>query len=212
VDPMTVTTTPLRQAAAFLAELAANNDRTWWSANKDRYQRDVREPFEAFTHALGEEFGPMTIRRPHRDVRFSADKSPYKTTIAGSITLQSGMLLGVQLSATELGAVAGHFAFAPDQLARYRAAVDDRFAAIVDALAAQDLPLESFSRLTRPPRGTPPDHPHGALLTYKALHVGHSWTLAKIPASSEPIADLFRTARPLLDWLAEHVGPTAKVR
>ena len=68
------------------------------------------------------------------------------------------MLLGLQLSATELSVVAGHFELAPDQLARYRHAVDNETTGNnlqkrVAALAKQGLPLASFSQLTHPPRG-----------------------------------------------------------
>ena len=66
-------------AFAFYAELEANNERPWWLANKARYDEQVRAPFEA----LGEELEPVAssvkIYRPYRDVRFSHDKTPYKT-------------------------------------------------------------------------------------------------------------------------------------
>src|SRR6476620_7276086 len=81
-------------AVAFYAELEANNTKwsregmtdevrqayaDWWTANKERYEQSVREPFAALTDALADEFGEARIFRPYRDVRFSADKTPYKT-------------------------------------------------------------------------------------------------------------------------------------
>lgn len=77
---------------AFLRDLRANNDRDWFAANKDRYEHDVREPALEFIRA----FDPLlldisphfvaddrrsggSLFRIHRDVRFSKDKSPYKT-------------------------------------------------------------------------------------------------------------------------------------
>lgn len=129
---MTATTTAARPgrtgwtmaATAFFGELERHNDSAWWRANRERYDADVLAPMQELAADVADEFGPLRIHRPHRDVRFSTDKSPYKTSIAGSIPLAAGMLLGVQLSATELRVAAGHFAFAQDQLARYRAAVD----------------------------------------------------------------------------------------
>ena len=66
-------------AVAFYAELEANNTKDWWTANKERYEQSVREPIAALTDALADEFGEARIFRPYRDVRFSADKTPYKT-------------------------------------------------------------------------------------------------------------------------------------
>ena len=72
-------------AVAFYAELEANNTKDWWTANKERYERSVREPFAALTDALADEFGEARIFRPYRDVRFSADKTPYKTNAAATV-------------------------------------------------------------------------------------------------------------------------------
>jgi uncharacterized protein (DUF2461 family) len=64
-------------AVAFYAELEANNNnRAWWAANKERYERSVREPFSAMTDALADEFGEARVFRPYRDVRFSREPSP----------------------------------------------------------------------------------------------------------------------------------------
>ena len=70
---------------AFLADLAANNDRTWFAANKACYERDYRQPAEAFVAELRPRLealvgGPVIAKvfRIHRDVRFAKDKTPYK--------------------------------------------------------------------------------------------------------------------------------------
>jgi len=71
---------------AFLADLKAHNDRTWFAANKARYERVYKQPAEAFTAELrpriqalaGQPMGAKLFRI-HRDVRFSKDKSPYNT-------------------------------------------------------------------------------------------------------------------------------------
>ena len=59
-------------------ELRAQNTRAWWQANADRYAGSVREPLEGLLDALEDEFGAGRLYRPHRDVRFSSDTSPYK--------------------------------------------------------------------------------------------------------------------------------------
>jgi uncharacterized protein (DUF2461 family) len=67
------------QAFSFCRRLEADNSASFWGAHKDDYQRLVREPVIALTDELEAEFGPAAVLRPHRDTRFSADKSPYKT-------------------------------------------------------------------------------------------------------------------------------------
>lgn len=92
-------------AVAFYAELEASNTKwsregmtdavrqayaDWWTANKERYEHSVREPFAALTDALADEFGESRIFRPYRDVRFSADKTPYKTEQGAIVTSPEG--------------------------------------------------------------------------------------------------------------------------
>jgi uncharacterized protein (TIGR02453 family) len=204
----------------FLAELERNNSREWWAVNKDRYDADVLVPMRRLAAAVESEFGPMSIKRPHRDVRFSADKSPYKTTIAGGIETNGGMLYGAQLSATELSVVAGHFELAPDQLNRFRnAIVDDssgsEFAQLVAVLDRNGYPLESFSSLKGVAKGYAKDHPRARFLGLKGLHVGRSWRVAALPFGANAVAVItqpWRDAAELMAWLATHVGPTTTSR
>ena len=61
-----------------LFELQSDNSKAFWQTNTHRYEHEVREPMRALLTDLSEEFGPLRMFRPNRDVRFSADKSPYK--------------------------------------------------------------------------------------------------------------------------------------
>jgi uncharacterized protein (TIGR02453 family) len=204
------------EGPAFLADLEVNNTREWWTANKRRYDADVLAPLQLLGTAVRDEFGVMSIKRPHRDVRFSADKSPYKTTIAGGIDTPGAMLLGVQLSATELSVVAGHFELAPDQLTRFRDAVvaertGQEFEKRIDALAKKGYELQSFTALKGVAKGYPKDHPRARFLGLKGMHVGRAWTADALPHGAQAakvITTPWRDAEPLLDFLAEHVGPS----
>src|SRR6266566_1915299 len=80
-------------AVRFLLELRANNDRAWFQPRKGEYERLLKEPLEALCMVLGERFAARKIplradaRSPfriYRDVRFSKDKSPYKTYVSAS--------------------------------------------------------------------------------------------------------------------------------
>lgn len=68
------------EAQLFYAELAHNNERAWWLANKRRYDTLIGGPLKALAAERDEEFGPVHFFPPNRDVRFSNDKRPYKGT------------------------------------------------------------------------------------------------------------------------------------
>jgi len=126
-------------AIAFYAELEANNTKDWWTANKERYEQSVREPFAALTDALADEFGEARIFRPYRDVRFSADKTPYKTEQGAVASAPGGAGYYVRVGSDGLVTGGGYMHGMPDQVARYRAALDadhsdEALPAIVDGL------------------------------------------------------------------------------
>src|SRR4026207_302168 len=87
------------EAIEFFEGLEADNSKSYWQRNKEVYDSTVRAPMEELLAELEPEFGEARIFRPYRDVRFSADKSPYKTNMAA--TLGEGY---VSLSADGLGA------------------------------------------------------------------------------------------------------------
>src|SRR5689334_7282727 len=92
------------EALEFFEELAADNSKTFWTAHKQFYDTQVYAPMAALVAELEPEFGKGKIFRPYRDVRFSADKSPYKTEIAA--VLGRGY---VRLHAAGLGAGSGRY-------------------------------------------------------------------------------------------------------
>src|SRR6266496_2672906 len=106
------------EALEFFDGLEADNSKAYWERNKTTYETLVRAPMEALVAELSPK-GNGRIFRPYRDIRFSKDKSPYKTNIAAMV--DDGY---VQLTSHGLGAGAGMWEMAPDQLERYRAAVD----------------------------------------------------------------------------------------
>jgi uncharacterized protein (TIGR02453 family) len=165
---------------------------------------------EALLAELTDEFGPCKLFRPYRDVRFSKDKSPYKTSIAATV----GPAGYVSLSAAGLGAGSGMYHMEPEQLARYRAAVDDdrsggALAALAESFRSAGNDLIAHGVLKTAPKGYPRDHPRIDLLRSKGLTVWRQWDPAPwlaTPAAKERVADVLRAARPLNEWLQEHVG------
>ena len=77
----------------FFKDLARNNNKEWFDANRKRYEASMKQPFESFTtevikrvakHDKSVKIGPKeAIFRINRDIRFSKDKTPYKTGVIG---------------------------------------------------------------------------------------------------------------------------------
>ena len=107
----------------FFEGLAANNDRAWYAEHKSEYESQVRAPLEALFDDLEPEFGAARLFRIHRDVRFSRDKTPYKTSQAGLIDTGTGSTRYLQVDAVGVMIGVGAPHFDRDQLARYRQAV-----------------------------------------------------------------------------------------
>jgi uncharacterized protein (TIGR02453 family) len=164
---------------------------------------------EALLAELSNEFGDTRLFRPYRDVRFSRDKSPYKTTIAGMVGDHY-----IQLSADGLLAGAGMYHLEPPQLARFRAAVAGegtgrRLQSLVDGLRTKGLDVHASGELKTAPKGYPRDHPRVELLRYKGLVAMKSWPPAAWFATAgakKRVVDVFHAAKPLLAWLEINVG------
>ena len=204
------------EAVEFFEGLQADNTKTYWTAHKPVYETCVHAPMAALLAELADEFGPGRIARPYRDVRFSKDKSPYKTGIYA--TLEAGGY--VRFDAGGLTAAIGYYGMAPDQLDRYRRAVAGEeagagLAGIVERLTEDKVEVAGMSSLKRAPKGYPADHPRIDLLRHKGLIAWRHWPVAAwlgTPAAKGRVVELLRTATPLHAWLDEHVGPTTEAR
>ena len=199
------------EALVFYEGLAADCTKAYWSDHKPAYERAVREPLEALLAELAPEFGAGRIFRPYRDVRFSKDKSPYKTHAAAVV--EGDGALYVQLGADGLYVGGGYWHTQSDQVQRLRAAVDDELSgqqlqAVLAALAGWEVLGE---RLQRVPKPYSPDHPRADLLRHKSLAAGLRIEPAEWlhePECAERVAEAWRQVLPLNAWLAQHVGPT----
>lgn len=203
-------------AADFFAELELNNDRDWWQANKQRYQELVREPFEALATVLEPEFGAAKIYRPYRDVRFSRDKTPYKTH-QGMIVGEnmSGLYLQVNSQGLMLGGGFRHLE--SDQLTRYRRAVAGQatgqpLVRLLDLLIEDGFDIGGDKLKTRP-RDFPADHPRIELLRHRNLIVWKDHGLPEWLDSGELIEHVrhdWAGVRTLVAWAEQHVGPSVQ--
>jgi uncharacterized protein (TIGR02453 family) len=217
------------EAMTFLLELRANNEREWFQPRKAEYERLLKEPLEALCLALGERFADLGIplrsdqRSPfriYRDIRFSKDKSPYKTYVSASFPYVAPP--DAADSAHREHAAGAYVSFSPDESyagggmwhperprleawrtlvandpATVHAAVDDpEFVATFGAVEGD--------ALQRVPAGYPKDHPDADLPRLKDVVFGRSLSDDEVSRADLPdrLAQTFATATPVLRLLA----------
>jgi uncharacterized protein (TIGR02453 family) len=200
------------EALEFLRDLEANNDRDWFKANRARYDDHLLEPARALAESLAH-LGEPHFFRPYNDTRFHP-RPPIKEQLGVAIGYGAAGGFYVELSLDGLLVAAGLHAPASDQLARFRAAIDDgrRARGFEQTVArAQAAGLEvGPPELKRAPRGYPLDHPRIHRLRLKELTVFRRHALEPWlhePACDERVRTELEGASPLVDWLREHVGP-----
>jgi uncharacterized protein (TIGR02453 family) len=197
------------QALDFYEDLENDNSKSFWTAHKAIYDEAVLRPMTELTEELADEFGEAKIYRPYRDLRFSADKTPYKTNIGASIGAAY-----IQLSASGLAAGNGMYHMASDQLERYRQAVANDLSGhelerTIAELASNGYESLGRDNLKKAPRGFPGDHPRIELLKYKGLIAWHEWPVEpwlSTPKAKDYVREFLIATRPLSDWLYGHVG------
>ena len=210
---------------AFLAELAATQDRAWYAENRARWEQGLRDPLAALLGGLADRLAaarlPMRfdarrgIFRLHRDTRFAKDKSPFKTNAGGLLSRDGGKdrpgLLYVHIEPGNCFTACGFWHPEPTVLARMReAALADRatWRRTAKALEAKGLALSDGEALARLPRGceAAAGTPEEDLMKLRNWIVRRKLTDATLrtPAALDAIAEFALEAAPLLrfGWAA----------
>ncbi len=197
-------------ALDFYEDLEADNSKAFWTAHKSVYEESVKAPMLELAALLGPEFGEGKFFRAYRDIRFSKDKTPYKTH-QGVVFHDSSRYL--QISAAGLFVGGGYWHTSSDQVARLRRAVADDLAGTALEKALASVTKSGLNvhgeQLTRVPSGFDKDHPRADLLRYKALTCGREFGAPKWLATKRAYAEIakaWRAMSPLVDWLDKHVG------
>ncbi len=162
-------------AFAFFTALAAHQDREWFAAHREVYEAEAHRPMVALmaevidgVGRLGLQLGGDPVKsvfRIHRDVRFSRDKTPYKTNVSAALSQGGGRTSGVlyvQIGADECFAAAGFYGPPRETLEAIRATIahhPQRYRACVAALAKSGLAFDEGDALARLPRGYEGDYP-----------------------------------------------------
>jgi uncharacterized protein (TIGR02453 family) len=206
---------------AFLRELRRHNDRGWFNENKQRYERSVKAPVLAFVEDAGPRLRRLSKQlvadprpvggsmfRIHRDVRFSKDKSPYKTHVGVHFPLGGGVHgpgYYLHLEPRECFVAAGMWMPHPEELQRIREAIVARPADWRRASGDLD---DDGAALKRPPRGFDADHP--MIEDIKRKSFTGSLRLSEGQLMADDAMDTFvetcKELAPLMRFLARAVG------
>jgi len=212
-----------RDALQFLHELTLEMNREWFEANKARYEQRWVEPMSAL---LGEvaarlakvyapiKVGPPKLFRIYRDTRFSKDKSPYKTHVAGRIPLREGctaMYMHIGIDDEFVGV--GTYYFEDSQLPRWRKLVaadktGKEIAAIVTKLRKAGYRVGGHEDYKKVPKGFDPDHPRAEFLKMRGLTGGFPAIpkgLLHKPALAEWLFNHAKVTAPMVSWLYRNV-------
>ena len=209
-------------AFAFLRDLKRNNRREWFTANKERYVAELRDPLLAFIAAFAPRLAELSkhlvadpspsggsMFRIYRDTRFSQDKSPYKTAAGLWFTHAEGREspapgFYLHVAPGDVFMAAGIWRAEPDALKQVRDAIAGAPARWKRARGK----LDDGERLSRPPRGYDAEHPCIEDLKRKQFTVSHAFSEAEAAKAGfvDRYAAACRGAVPLMRFLTEAVG------
>lgn len=212
----------------FLKDLKANNNRDWFQANKERYEKSVRDPFLEFLTDLGPQLKKIaphyvvdarpvggSMMRIYRDIRFSKDKSPYKTNIAAHFGHVKGKeqapAFYLHLQPGECGIGGGLWQPEPPALKKVRDAI------VAEPKKWQKVTSEKELRsacgfvgesLKRPPPGYDAAHPLIEDLKRKDFAMNHPLSEKEVTSAAfmDTAVEALRATKPFLAFLADAVG------
>ena len=195
----------------FFIGLELDNSKRYFEANRRVYEDAVKAPMVALMESLEMEYGKGKVFRPNRDIRFSKDKTPYKTNIAGYAAME-GRGGYLSLDARGLTVAAGRYEMTQPQIVKFRKKVaaestGAQLAAIVGKLEKDGYGIGGEA-LKRVPSGLPQDHPRARLLRHKLLYIFKNFGLQPWLGSSaarKHIVKVWSDAEPLNDWLNRNV-------
>jgi uncharacterized protein (TIGR02453 family) len=223
------------EALRFLRGLERNNRRDWFERHRPTYEREIRDPMRALVEEMDVRLARLapelvgdpkrSIFRIHRDVRFSADKSPYKTNAAcqfyhcdagrgaGQDAEGAGAGLYFQIARGECFVAGGMWMPARASLDRIREAIADAPDDFEDLLGAPGFrrrfrKLDREAQLKRMPRGFEETHPAAGWLRYRSFTATRMMTEREIESRRLPdiLARDFAALVPLVRWLNAAIG------
>jgi uncharacterized protein (TIGR02453 family) len=196
-------------ALDFYEDLETDNSRSFWTAHLDVYEESVRTPMKELANALAPQFGDAKVFRPHRDVRFSKDKSPYKTYQDMFVPVGPALGWYLRISAPGLIVGAGFYDAPADKLRDLREVIAGPRGTDLEHLLR---PLTSAGfevggeTVATVPRGYDRSHPRIELLRHKSLHLSRSYGFEPVIHTAsllDAVRSDWELCRPLVEWLGE---------
>jgi uncharacterized protein (TIGR02453 family) len=223
------------QALGFLRRLKRNNRKGWFERNRGVYETEVRDPMRALVEEMDVRLARLapeltgdpkhSIFRIHRDVRFSADKSPYKTNAAcqfyhqdagrgaGQDAQGAGAGLYFQIADGQCFVAGGMWMPARPALERIREAIAESPEAMNQLLRAPAFrrrfgTLDSEAMLKRMPRGYPESHAAASWLRYRSFTATRTMSEREVRSRRLPetLARDFAVLAPLVRWINHAIG------
>ncbi|MBM3785986.1 MAG: DUF2461 domain-containing protein [Acidobacteria bacterium] len=211
-----------KQGIAFLTELKRNNDREWFTARKEIFEKQVKAPMVTFVEAMNREmasFAPDHLTEPakaiyriYRDTRFSNDKTPYKTHLGANFHLRNAdkhAAAGYYCSvgAGQIEIAAGVYMPGPEELLSIRKAISANLTTFEKLATDKTVtklagPLQG-EKLSRPPKGFSPKDPAIEWVKWKQWYyykVDLDLALATTPKLLPEIAKRFKAMSPLVGF------------
>jgi uncharacterized protein (TIGR02453 family) len=219
-----------KETVKFYADLTKNNSKKWFESHREDYDNYVMEPSRAFVTALGDRLGKLapgiiadprvnkSIFKIHRDVRFSKDKTPFKTHLG--LWFWDGVLPRMECSGfyfhlepPNLMLGVGLYMFPKEHLDQYRKSIindktGDQLIRVVKKITAGNIYKLGGTQGKKVPRGFDPDHKHADYLLYKGLYVGYSVKIPKefnSPKLIDYCINHYKKMAPLHYWLYDMI-------
>lgn len=215
-----------KETFKFLKGLEKNNTKEWFGDNRDIYDEHVLEPAQEFVTEMGERLRSITpkvvaipktdksIFRIYKDVRFSKDKTPYKTHVGiffwdGKRKKLENPGFYLQLNKNSIFIAGGLYIFPKDLLRPYRDSVVDpkrgkELRSIIKRITKNPSYKVGDAHYKRVPRGYDPEHPNAELLLYNGIHAYFESPIPKEIYDSDFIDycyKIFKDFSPLHSWL-----------
>ena len=197
------------EAIEFYEGLEADNSKAYWTDHKSVYDDAVAGPMKELLAELAPTFGEAKMFRPYRDVRFSKDKTPYKTRQYAVVHIgDQGLYLGIDAQGLHLGG--GMFQPATEQVKKLREAVagsrGEELATLLAGLRKKGYEVGG-DQLKRVPKPWDDTHPRAELLKHKSLiswvdHPPAEWL--HTPKAKAEVVKAWKALTPLNDWLAKN--------
>ena len=195
------------EAFTFFAQLAKHNNRDWFQAHKDVYERACRAPMKALMAAIDPPFGAGWMSRINNDMRFNRDRDPYKTRIEAGV---KGHYVSVGAQGMYVGT--GIYKPEPATLRQLREAMaadvsGRKLQAIVAALRRKGYTVATHATSSTPPRGYKADHPRIELLKMKDIHAGRMFepSVLSTPKALAHVKKVMADLLPFRAWIEQHV-------